>query len=136
MKNAEAIGFSRRSFAICGLSAGAVLLAPGALFGESAQPVSSKADSAERRAIEPGTNTSFHSLKQIDAGLLNVGYAEDGPADGPPVILLQGWPYDIYSYVDVAPLLAAKGFRVIVCASCASGDSRRGSSGSQSTSTF
>ena len=53
-------------------------------------------------------------MKQIDAGLLNVGYAEDGPADGPAVILLHGWPYDIYSFVDVAPLLAAKGYRVIV----------------------
>ena len=64
--------------------------------------------------IKPGTNTSFASLKQIDAGLLNVGYAEAGPAGGPAVILLQGWPYDIYSYVDVAPLLAATGYRVIV----------------------
>jgi pimeloyl-ACP methyl ester carboxylesterase len=59
-------------------------------------------------------NTSFASLKQIDAGLLNVGYAEAGPANGPAVILLQGWPYDIYSYVDVAPLLASAGYRVIV----------------------
>jgi hypothetical protein len=90
------------------------LLAPGALFGEGVQPASSNAQSADLPAIKPGTNTSFASLKQIDAGLLNVGYAEDGPADGPPVILLQGWPYDIYSYVDVAPLLAAKGYRVIV----------------------
>ncbi|MEA2821070.1 MAG: hypothetical protein QOJ86_3074 [Bradyrhizobium sp.] len=65
-------------------------------------------------AIKPGTNTSFGPLKQIDAGLLNVGYAEAGPANGPPVILLHGWPYDIYSFVDVAPLLAAAGFRVIV----------------------
>ena len=65
-------------------------------------------------AIERGTNTSFAPLKQIDAGLLNVGYAEAGPSDGPPVILLHGWPYDIYSFVDVAPLLAAKGYRVIV----------------------
>ena len=64
--------------------------------------------------IKPGTNTSFASLKQIDAGVLNVGYAEAGPADGPPVILLHGWPYDIYSYVDVAPLLASAGYRVIV----------------------
>ena len=64
--------------------------------------------------IKPGTNTSFGSLKQIDAGLLNVGYAEAGPADGPAVILLHGWPYDIYSYVDVAPLLASAGYRVIV----------------------
>ena len=59
-------------------------------------------------------NTSFGSLKQIDAGELNVGYAEAGPADGPAVILLHGWPYDIHSYVDVAPLLAAKDYRVIV----------------------
>jgi pimeloyl-ACP methyl ester carboxylesterase len=65
-------------------------------------------------AIKPGTNTSFAALKQIDAGLLRIGYAEAGPADGPPVILLHGWPYDIYSYVDVAPLLAAAGYRVIV----------------------
>jgi pimeloyl-ACP methyl ester carboxylesterase len=53
-------------------------------------------------------------LKQIDAGLLNVGYAEAGPANGRPVILLHGWPYDIHSYVDVAPLLASAGYRVIV----------------------
>jgi pimeloyl-ACP methyl ester carboxylesterase len=65
-------------------------------------------------AIEPGTNTSFAPLKQIDAGVLSVGYAEAGPADGPPVILLHGWPYDIHSYVDVAPLLASTGYRVIV----------------------
>ena len=64
--------------------------------------------------IKPGTNTSFGPLKQIDAGVLNVGYAEAGPADGPAVILLHGWPYDIHSYVDVAPLLASAGYRVIV----------------------
>ena len=58
--------------------------------------------------------TSFGPIKQVDAGLLNVGYAEEGPPSGPAVILLHGWPYDIHSYVDVAPLLAAKGFRVIV----------------------
>src|SRR4051794_15357861 len=65
-------------------------------------------------AIKPGTNTSFGPLKQVDAGMLNVGHAEAGPADGPAVILLHGWPYDIYAFVDVAPLLAAAGFRVIV----------------------
>ena len=59
-------------------------------------------------------NTSFDALKQINAGVLNIGYAEAGPADGPVVILLHGWPYDIYSFVDVTPLLAAKGYRVIV----------------------
>ncbi len=65
-------------------------------------------------AITPGTNTSFASRKQINAGLLNVGYAEAGPANGTPVILLHGWPYDIHTYVDVAPLLAEAGYRVIV----------------------
>jgi pimeloyl-ACP methyl ester carboxylesterase len=65
-------------------------------------------------AIKPGTNASFGPVKQIDAGLLNVGYAEAGPADGPAVILLHGWPYDIHSFVDVAPLLASAGYRVIV----------------------
>jgi pimeloyl-ACP methyl ester carboxylesterase len=53
-------------------------------------------------------------VKQIDAGLLNVGYVEDGPPTGPAVILLHGWPYDIYSYVDVVPILTARGYRVVV----------------------
>jgi pimeloyl-ACP methyl ester carboxylesterase len=56
----------------------------------------------------------MEGMKQIDAGVLNVGYAEAGPTDGPAVILLHGWPYDIHSYVDVAPLLAEAGYRVIV----------------------
>jgi pimeloyl-ACP methyl ester carboxylesterase len=63
---------------------------------------------------ELGANGSFGALKQIDAGVLDVGYAEAGPSDGPAVILLHGWPYDIHSYVDIAPLLAAAGYRVIV----------------------
>jgi pimeloyl-ACP methyl ester carboxylesterase len=63
---------------------------------------------------KPGSNASFAQLKQIDAGVLNVGYAEAGPANGPVVFLLHGWPYDIHTYVDVAPLLAAAGYRVIV----------------------
>jgi pimeloyl-ACP methyl ester carboxylesterase len=65
-------------------------------------------------AIKAGTNTSFAPLKQVDAGLLNIGYAEAGPATGPVVILLHGWPYDIHAFVDVAPLLAGAGYRVIV----------------------
>jgi hypothetical protein len=65
-------------------------------------------------AIKPGTNTSFGPLKQINAGVLNVGYAETGPANGPVVVLLHGWPYDIYSFVDVAPLLASAGHHVLV----------------------
>ena len=64
--------------------------------------------------INPGTNTSLGSLKQIDAGVLNVGYAEAGPIDGPVVLLLHGWPYDTHSFVDVAPVLATAGYRVIV----------------------
>jgi pimeloyl-ACP methyl ester carboxylesterase len=64
--------------------------------------------------IKPDANQSFAPLKQIDAGVLNVGYAEVGPAGGPAVILLHGWPYDIYSFVDVAPLLALAGYRVII----------------------
>jgi pimeloyl-ACP methyl ester carboxylesterase len=60
------------------------------------------------------TSKSFGMLKQIDAGVVNVGYAEVGPVDGPAVILLHGWPYDIHTYVDVAPLLASAGYRVIV----------------------
>jgi pimeloyl-ACP methyl ester carboxylesterase len=80
----------------------------------SADAQSGKAKPADLPRIKPGTNTSFSSLKQIDAGLLNVGYAEAGPVDGPAVFLLHGWPYDIHSYVDVAPLLASAGYRVIV----------------------
>jgi len=73
----------------------------------SAAAQTSKAKPADVPAIEPGTNTSFGSLKQIDAGVLNAGYAEAGPADGLAVIPLHGWPYDIHSFVDVAPLLAS-----------------------------
>ena len=69
---------------------------------------------ADLQSSKQGTNMSFGPVKQIDAGVLNVGYAEAGPADGRPVILLHGWPYDIHTYVDVAPVLAAKGYRVIV----------------------
>ena len=61
-----------------------------------------------------GTNTSFGALKQIDAGLLHIGYAEVGKSDGPAVVLLHGWPYDIHSFVDVAPRLSEKGYRVIM----------------------
>ena len=80
----------------------------------SANAQAGRTEPANLPPIKPGTNTSFTSLKQIDAGVLNVGYAEAGPADGPAVILLHGWPYDIHSYVDVAPLLASAGYRVIV----------------------
>ena len=60
------------------------------------------------------STASFDTIRQIDAGVLNVGYVDAGPPDGPVVLLLHGWPYDIYSYVDVVPLLTAAGHRVIV----------------------
>ncbi len=87
----------------------AQVIAIGAARGQPGSPPKSRP-----LAGGPGSNASFRSPKQIDAGDLSVGYAEDGPADGPAVILLHGWPYDIYSYVDVAPLLASSGYRVIV----------------------
>jgi pimeloyl-ACP methyl ester carboxylesterase len=110
-KSPDADNPTRRRF----LGSAALTLAAsqlGILHLADAQPI--PAQSKTIPAIVPGTNTAFASLKQIDAGLLNVGYAEAGPADGPPVILLHGWPYDIHSFVDVTPLLAAAGFRVIV----------------------
>jgi pimeloyl-ACP methyl ester carboxylesterase len=58
-------------------------------------------------------NTAFGALKQVEAGLLSVGYAEVGPAGGKPVLLLHGWPYDIHSFAEVAPILAAAGYRAI-----------------------
>jgi pimeloyl-ACP methyl ester carboxylesterase len=67
-----------------------------------------------RLGLPETRNMTFDAVKQIDAGVLNVGYAESGPANGRPLILLHGWPYDIHTYVDAAPLLAAKGYRVIV----------------------
>src|SRR5439155_9577373 len=79
-----------------------------------ARAQSSKTRQAEVPPTKPGSHTSFGPIKQIDAGLLNVGYAEVGPTDGPVVILLHGWPYDIHTYVDVAPLLASAGYRAIV----------------------
>jgi pimeloyl-ACP methyl ester carboxylesterase len=69
---------------------------------------------ASRQSSSAASNTPFDDVRQIDAGLLNVGYVDLGPADGPAVLLLHGWPYDIHSYVDVAPALAAAGYRAIV----------------------
>jgi pimeloyl-ACP methyl ester carboxylesterase len=108
IKTFEEIDHHRRRF--FGTAALAIAAAQFGMIGSvNAQPSRTKLP-----AIKPGTNTSFASMKQIDAGVLNVGYAEAGPANGPAVILLHGWPYDIYSFVDVAPLLASAGYRVIV----------------------
>jgi pimeloyl-ACP methyl ester carboxylesterase len=107
----EEINRDRRR--ILGTAAMTLAAAPLVMIGKAgAQPGTRK--STALPAIRPGTNTSFGSLKQINAGVLNIGYAEAGRTDGPPVILLHGWPYDIYSFVDVAPLLASAGYRVIV----------------------
>jgi len=84
--------------------------AAAAMLGAADVAVAQAANAADKSRAQ----AAFAPLKQIDAGLLNVGYAEAGPADGKPVILLHGWPYDIYSFVDVAPILAAAGYRVIV----------------------
>lgn len=100
----------RRFFGTAAMALAATQL--GAIGVAQAQSAATKSSSVP--ATKPGTNTSFRPLKQINAGLLNVAYAEDGPADGPVAILLHGWPYDIHSFVDVAPLLAAQGYRVIV----------------------
>jgi len=107
----EPINHQRRRFV--GTAATALAAAQFGMVG----PAGAQSDGAKRAALpatRPGTNTSFASLKQINAGVLNVGYAEAGPANGPAVMLLHGWPYDIHTYVDVAPLLASAGYRVIV----------------------
>jgi pimeloyl-ACP methyl ester carboxylesterase len=107
----DAVDQDRRSF----LGTAAVTLAAGQFaFSGSADAQPGKSKPAITQTIKPGTNTTFASLKQIDAGLLNVGYAEAGPADGESVLLLHGWPYDIHAFVDVAPLLASAGYRAIV----------------------
>ncbi|ACM28587.1 alpha/beta hydrolase [Agrobacterium rhizogenes] len=96
----------RRFFGIAALALAANQLAlPGSVAAQSNET---------KPAVKSGGGASFASLKQIDAGVLTVGYAEAGPADGAPVILLHGWPYDIHSFVDVAPLLASRGYRVVV----------------------
>jgi pimeloyl-ACP methyl ester carboxylesterase len=108
IKRFEEIDYHRRRF--FGTAALTIAAAQLGMIGSvNAQPSRTKLPT-----IKPGTNTSFASVKQIDAGVLNVGYAEAGPANGPTVILLHGWPYDIHSFVDVAPLLASAGYRVIV----------------------
>jgi pimeloyl-ACP methyl ester carboxylesterase len=107
----EEINHDRRRF----LATAIMTIASGELgIIGSAAAQSSNAKPATVPAIKPGANKSFGPLKQIDAGVLNIGYAEAGPSGGPPVILLHGWPYDIHSFIDVAPLLASTGYRVIV----------------------
>ena len=99
---------------IVGTAAMAIAAAQLGIFSSVVKAEANEAKQAGATARKATANTSFASLKQIDAGVLNIGYAEAGPANGPAAILLHGWPYDIYSFVDVAPILAAAGYRVIV----------------------
>jgi pimeloyl-ACP methyl ester carboxylesterase len=107
----ESIDSDRRRF----LSAAAmtILGAPFGAISTEAAPWDSE-QSRTNAVIAAAPAVSFAPLKQIDAGVLNVSYADAGPSNGPAVILLHGWPYDIHTYVDVAPLLADNGYRVIV----------------------
>ncbi|MCC8404626.1 alpha/beta hydrolase [Paraburkholderia sp. MMS20-SJTN17] len=107
---AEKIDSRRRNV----IGAGAMLLAAGqfgALESANAQP---HASTSTAPPVKAESHTTLGPLKGIDAGLLNVAYADVGPANGPAVVLLHGWPYDIHSFVDVAPLLASAGYRVVV----------------------
>jgi pimeloyl-ACP methyl ester carboxylesterase len=106
----EEIDFQRRRF----FGTAAVAIAAAQLSVIASGSAQSARTTSALPAITPGTNESFGPLKQINAGVLSIGYAEAGPVGGPAVMLLHGWPYDIHSYVDVAPLLASAGYRVIV----------------------
>lgn len=103
----ETIDYQRRS--AIGVAAAAF-----ATVGLGLQVKAAGSDTVAAVASTPPWRSLFGSLKQINAGTLNIGYAELGPADGLPIILLHGWPYDIHTYVDVAPILASNGYRVIV----------------------
>jgi len=105
----ENIDYHRRRF--LSTVAGTIAASSIGVRSASAQTNKTRADVPPSK---PRSNTSIAPIKQISAGLLSIGYAEAGPAAGPAVILLHGWPYDIHSYVDVAPLLASSGYRVIV----------------------
>ncbi|SEN16912.1 Pimeloyl-ACP methyl ester carboxylesterase [Luteibacter sp. UNCMF331Sha3.1] len=108
----DTFDIQRRQFV--GTSAMALALASfGIGMAATASPVEAAGQAAKPSAA-PAGRTSFTRMKTVKTDVLEIAYAEDGPAKGPVVILLHGWPYDIYSYVDVAPILAAKGYRVIV----------------------
>lgn len=110
LRKSETIDRERRRF--FGTAAATIATAQLAALGMGSARAASVASGAA--APKAGTASTFSAFKQQDAGVLNIGFAEDGPADGPVVILLHGWPYDIYSFVDAAPLLASAGYRVIV----------------------
>ncbi|HEY4288199.1 MAG TPA: alpha/beta hydrolase [Puia sp.] len=103
------LNYPRRHF----LGTAALTIAAGPLAILGTAKAQSRKPSAQSEPAA-SSQSSLPPIKQIDAGLLNIGYAEAGPGDGPVVILLHGWPYDIDSFADVAPLLTAKGYRVII----------------------
>ncbi|MFI8215837.1 alpha/beta fold hydrolase [Streptomyces sp. NPDC085932] len=107
---------NRRSFSkAVGLGAGAAAVSlSGLQANASAAQQRSGAPAPTVPTVTSGAHTEFATLKQVRAGVLDIGYAEAGPAHGPVVVLLHGWPYDIHSFVDVAPLLADLGYRVLV----------------------
>ncbi|MFL6121334.1 alpha/beta fold hydrolase [Actinophytocola sp.] len=97
------------------IAAGAVAATPLGLLGNEPAPAGAATTARPGKPADAGADHAvFGPVKQVRAGVLSVGYVEAGPADGRPVVLLHGFPYDIHSYVDVAPLLAAEGYRVIV----------------------
>ena len=109
-KTSEDLKYDRRSF----LRNTAMTIAAAQFAGIGSATAQSQKTNPKTRSSSNTSKNLFGPLNQIDAGLLNVGYAEAGPPDGRAVILLHGWPYDIYSFVDVAPLLAEKGYRAII----------------------
>jgi pimeloyl-ACP methyl ester carboxylesterase len=103
--------FTRRQFARV-FAAGATAASLAACTSPQTGPAAAASPADDLRAGS-GKNTSLGPIKQVQAGVLNIGYAEWGPSDGKPVILVHGWPYDPHSYVDVGPLLGTSGYRVI-----------------------
>ena len=104
----EEINHDRRRFLATAIMA--IAAAQLGMIGSAARTIQ-QGKTGDVPTIKPGTNTSFGSLKQIDAGVLNVGYAEAGPVDGPAVILLHGWPYDIHSYRRCCPFAGVGGLQ-------------------------
>jgi pimeloyl-ACP methyl ester carboxylesterase len=98
----------RQALRAMGVAGGAALL------GRVPVLATERASGSAGATTPSSSKTSWGPVRQIDAGLLNVGYAELGPPQGRAVVLLHGWPYDIHSYIEVAPSLASKGYRVIV----------------------
>src|SRR5256885_14366644 len=107
----EKVNVDRRHF--LGTAAVTIVAAELAITG-SANAQSSNTGGTVETAATRAAKTSVRSLKQIDAGVLSIGYIEAGPSAGPAVILLHGWPYDIHSFDEVTPLLASAGYRVLV----------------------